>query len=346
METLMLRTLPVRNPDQLVELLQKYPGEPRNNTWDRASFVHIRDNNHVFSALTGASIDNRIRISMTGVDDRFGIGEYVLDNYFSEFALKPALGRLIDPQDIPPAGAGQVAVISWRIWTNRFNKDSGVIGKRIVVQDNPVTIIGVAPQGYEGLRIETKVDLWLPRPANSTMNLALIGRVKPDTSLAQVRAEMAVLYRFTIDERTAAVPDPLARQLTVEVSPAASGLSTARDRYSKPVVLIMSIVGVLLLLACVNVAGMLLAKGAARQKEMALRLGLGASRWRIVRQLLVEGVLLSHSERFSVHAWRGQELQPWCGSFRAVPSTNISTCPFAPIFTSLYLPASCPSPQR
>jgi len=293
LETLMLRTLPVRNPDQLVELLQKYPGEPRINTWDRASFVHIRDNNQVFSALTGASIDNHIRISMTGAADRFGIGEYVLDNYFSDFALKPALGRLIEPEDTPPTGAGQVGVISWRMWTNRFNQDPGVIGKRIVVQDNPVTIIGVAPQGYDGLRIETKVDLWMPRPANSTMNLALIGRVKPGISLAQVRAEMAVLYRFTIDERTAAMPDPLGRQLTVEVSPAASGLSTARDRYAKPVVVIMSIVGLLLLLACVNVASMLLAKGAARQKEMSLRLSLGADRWRIVRQFLAEGVLLS-----------------------------------------------------
>src|SRR5262249_9907412 len=112
METLMLRTLPVRDPDQLVELLQKYPGEPRINTWDQASFLHIRANNHVFSALTGASIDNRIRISMSGSEDRFGISEYVLDNYFSEFALKPALGRLIEPEDIPPPGtAGQVGVI-------------------------------------------------------------------------------------------------------------------------------------------------------------------------------------------------------------------------------------------
>jgi putative ABC transport system permease protein len=293
METLMLRTLPVRNPNQLLELLQKYPGEPRNNTWDSASFAHIRDNNHVFSSLTGASIDNHIRISITGADDRFGIGEYVLDNYFSDFGLNPALGRPIEPEDIPATGAGQVAVISWRMWTNSFNQDSGVIGKRITVQDKPVTIVGIAPEGYDGLRIETKVDMWLPRPAKSTMNLALIGRVKPGISLAQVQAEMAVLYRFTIDERTAAIPDPLGRQLSVEVSSAANGLSTARDRYGKPVVVIMSIVGLLLLLACVNVASMLLARGAARQQEMSLRLSLGAGRGRIVRQLLAEGVLLS-----------------------------------------------------
>jgi predicted permease len=294
METLMLRTLPVRNPNQLVELLQKYPGEPRNNTWDSASFAHIRDNNHVFSSLTGASIDNHIRISMTGADHRFGIAEYVVENYFSDFGLKPALGRPIEPEDIPATGAGQVAVISWRMWRNSFNQDSGVIGRRIAVQDdNAVTIVGVAPQDYDGLRIETKVDMWLARPANSTMNLTLIGRVKPGISLAQVRAEMAVLYRFTIDKRTAAVSDPLGRQLSVEVSPAANGLSTARDRYGKPVIVIMSIVGLLLLLACVNVASMLLAKGAARQKEMSLRLSLGAGRGRIMRQLLAEGILLS-----------------------------------------------------
>src|SRR5215475_11048548 len=99
METLMLRTLQVRNPDELVELLQKYPGEPRINTWDHESLLHIRDNNHVFSALAGASIDNHIRISMSGSEDRFGISEYVLGNYFPEFGLKPALGRLIEPED-------------------------------------------------------------------------------------------------------------------------------------------------------------------------------------------------------------------------------------------------------
>jgi len=310
MEAAMLRTLPVRDPNKLVELLQKYPGEPRGNGyWSWRSYQHFRDRNHVFSALIGASIDNTVRLTSEGAEPQTGIAEYVTGNYFPELGVRPALGRLISPEDNPASPNGAVAVVSWSWWTSRFRQDPHILGKRIKVQDTPATIIGVAPRDFVGLRVETRTDLWLPRPPASQMRLTLLGRLKPGTTLEQARAEMAVLYRFTIEERAAASADPQVRQLSVQVEPVAHGLASVRDRYGKPLTVLMTIVGLMLLLACVNIASMLLARGAGREREMALRTSLGASRGRLLRQVLTESLTLSAAGALAgtVVAWFGTE---------------------------------------
>lgn len=285
----MLRPLPVSHPEQLVELLQKYPGEPRGNGyWNPRSYEHYRDHNHVFSAITGMAIANRARLQMEGAESRFGVGEYVLGNYFTEFGLQPALGRLIGPRD---DSASAIAVVSWELWASRFNQDPAILGKRIQVDDTSRVIVGVAPRAFTGLRINAKTDIWLPVKPDA--GLALIARLKPGATLAQARAEMAQLYRFTIEERAERSTDPQVRQLQVEVDPCGAGLSQIRDRLGNPLSLLMAVVGVLLFLACVNIASMLLARGAGRAREMALRLGLGATRGRLIRQALTESLLLS-----------------------------------------------------
>ena len=288
--TVMLRALPVAHPEQLVEFLQHYPGEPRGNGfWTWRSYEHYRDQNHAFSALIGTSIDNRVRLEANGADEAVtGTAEYVVGNYFTELGLQPSRGRLIGPDH---DSNGAVAVLSWSLWTNRFHQDPGVLGKRIKVQDTPAVIIGVAPREYTGLIVNSKTDVWLP--AQPSKGLALIGRLKPGVTIEQARAEMTGLYQFTIEERAAKSSDPQVQRLRVEVEPAGAGLSMARDRIGQPLIALMAVVGVLLLLACVNIAGMLLARGAGRTREMALRLGLGASRGRLVRQVLTESLLLS-----------------------------------------------------
>ncbi len=219
--------------------------------------------------------------------------------------LKPAVGRLIGPDDDRLGAAGSaVAVVSWSYWQRMFNLDPAILDKRIDIGGVPVTIIGVAPREFSGLEAWFKPDVWLPigiEPAISRSNpatqdlirLALIGRLKPGVSIEQARAEMNVLYRFTIQERASTSTDPLIHRLKVQVEPAAAGLSRLRDRFAKPLLLLMAIVGLLLLLACANLASILLARGAARQHDMVVRVSFGAGRLRLLRQVLTESLLLS-----------------------------------------------------
>jgi predicted permease len=288
--TVILQKLPVEQPGQLVELLQKYPGEPRGGYWSRESYEHFRDHNHVFSALTTTGIDRQLRVQIGDSEPEVLVAENVPGNYFPMLGLKPAIGRLLGPEDVPANALGNVAVLSWAYWTNRFNRDPGILGKRVLMQDRPLTIIGVAPREYKGLQPGIPTDIWIPE---ETGGGAMVGRLKPGVTVEQARAEAGILFRFTIEERAASDKDSLVRQLKVEVEPASAGLSRVRDRFAKPLILLMGVVGLLLMLACINIASLLLARAAARRREMAVRMGLGASRGQVLRQMLTESVLFS-----------------------------------------------------
>jgi predicted permease len=289
--TIMLRTLPVAHPEQLVEFLQKYPGEARDDGyWDWASYEHFRDHNHVFSDLTGTGHNNLAEVRADGSESETLVEEIVAGNYFGFLGLKPATGRLIGPDDVPASGDGNVVVVGWAYWNSRFHRDPAILGKRIFVGDAPKIVIGVAPRPYTGPRVGVRTDIWVPgKPAH----LSMLGRLKPGVTLDQARAEVLVLYQFTIEQRAAQTIDPLVRQLKVDVEPAGAGLAHVRDQHGKPLALLMAVAGLLLLLACINMASMQLARSAGRQREIAVRVGLGASRGRLVRQMLTESVLLS-----------------------------------------------------
>ena len=302
--TLMLRLLPVQEPGQLVELLHKYPGEPRMNGFSAQSYEQFRDHNHVFSGLIGFA-PTHFSVRREGADPESVNGEYVVGNYFLVLGIKPTLGRLIGPQDDQPGSASSaVAVVSWNYWKSRFNLERTVLGKQITVADVPVTVIGVTPPEFRGLAMSSKPDVWLPtalrppsvaRPGQPPFNmpLNLVGRLIPGTSIRQARADMNVLFQFTIDEVTRKSKDPQWRQLKLEIVPAGAGLAFLRDHLSQPLYVLMSLVGLLLLIACTSIATLLLARGAEREHEMALRVAIGAGRLRLLRQVLTESLLLS-----------------------------------------------------
>jgi predicted permease len=306
--TVILRPLPVRQPEQLVELLFKFPGDPRLNMYSWTDYVRLRDENQVFSGLLAIS---RSRHQVMGelLEAEVVDAMYVGGNFFDALGVQPAIGKLIDSQnDRVGSAAAAVAVISWSYWQSRFNLDPAVLGRPLSVNGVPTTIIGVTPREFFGVQVGLDPPLWLPIAAepllrnpsqltNGTLSVALFARIKPGISLQQATAEMRVLDRPRLEQGFARFKDPRWRQIQIEVSPAASGITlfapSLRDRFGSSLLLTMAAVGVLLLMACVNVASMMLARGVARRREMAVRVALGAGRYRLVRQVLTEALLLS-----------------------------------------------------
>jgi len=308
--TLMLRRLPVEHPEQLAEPSHRFQDEPHFNTFSWRQYQYFLAHNHVFSDLTGMSgidydFESFFHVRDRGPEAERVTGMCVSGNFFPMLGVKPALGRLLGPEDDRLSAPSPVAVVSWSYWKDRFDLDPAIVGRRIVVDGFPVTIAGVAARGFRGLIIDSPQDIWLPLamlpslvPGGSLEkngNVMLVGRLRPGAGLGRARVEMAVLFRQAVAEEPSGREKMFLSAMQFEMESASAGLSRARDQFARPLTLLMGVVALLLLLACANVAGMLAARGAARQRELALRVSLGADRWRLARQALTESVLLSGS---------------------------------------------------
>ena len=235
--TVMLRQLPVARPEQLVEFLWKDPVQPRDDgprKWE--DYEHFRDHNHVFSDMTGVNFDNLAEVRTEGGEPETLILEGIAGNYFQVLGLKPAIGRLTGPEDVPATGDADVVVVSWSWWNSHFHRDPAVLGKRIWYQDAPKTIVGVAPRTYTGLRVGNRADIWLPYQKGG---VRILGRLKPGVTLEQAQAEMNVLYQSG-PEMSAASANSKLRQRKVELEPAGAGLVRVRDQYGRALVLVMA----------------------------------------------------------------------------------------------------------
>lgn len=319
-DAVMLRMLPVKNPQQLVSLKlapdtrfpRDTPDGDRSIAFPYPAFVQMREHNQVLSALFAFVDTGSVSVLANGSAEIVH-GQLVTSNYFSALGVRTVLGRNFVPQD-DTAGAEPVAIISYGYWQSRFGGQSSALGRRILVNGAPATIIGVAAQEFFGLQPGSPVDLYMPMatqplivpnvageaPGTSVFTAAgvwwvqLMGRLKPGVTAELARANLDTIYRSAVLQglKPEAGSGPLVPP-TLRLIPAGGGLSALRNAFSKPLAILMIVVGIVLLIACVNVANLLLVRSSARAKEIAVRLSLGASRGRLIRQLLLESVLLS-----------------------------------------------------
>ncbi|HXB70298.1 MAG TPA: ABC transporter permease [Candidatus Acidoferrales bacterium] len=313
-DALLLRSLPVHNPGELVQVMLVQQGHAVNS-FGYPAIGALAARTDLFAGLCGFSDAAFNLTSGDGVER--AAGAWVTGGYYQTLGLQPFAGRLLTAGDDQP-GAPPVAVLSYDYWDRRYGHDFNVLGRALQIEGKPVTIVGVSPPGFIGANVGGAANLTLPLAAlpqlipsraqqleSRSQWLRVLARLKPGgsigisigISIAQAKARLAVIWPRMAPIATAPRMSPEQRQAllasSIDLIPGGTGSSYFREQFRRPLFILMGITGLVLLIACANFANLLLARGTARAKEIALRFAIGAGRGRIVRQLLTESLMLS-----------------------------------------------------
>lgn len=303
---LLLRPLPVSDPSGLISL-QRRVGTQAAGNFSYPQVLELSKQTDLFKVLCGFGSD-RVSVGPAGAMEP-ALVAWVSAAYYDTLGLSPQVGRLLTPADDQP-GALPATVISDAYWTRRFGRNPGAIGESILIEGVPVPIVGVSPSGFFGANVGEAADLTLAIQSRLVVRpdqpfytgpgarwLRILARPQPDLPRSQLQARAIVVWRQWMEAsmRPTTLPEDRRRLLSEELNvlPGRTGTSLMRINFRLPLQIAMGAVILVLLIACVNVANLLLARGATRQREIAVRLSIGAGRARIIRQLLTESALIA-----------------------------------------------------
>jgi len=317
LDRVVLRSLPVRSPGQLVMFTANGPrrGHVETSYDDKFTFSYpmyldFRDRAPDLSATIGW-YPISASLSTNGQNERL-LANLVTGNFFEDLGTPTVIGRPIVPDDARTSGSNPVAVLSYGFWQQRFAGDPGILNRQLSVNGQSLTVIGVGARGFDGLAVGERPAMFIPvtmKPqlvpggddlkARRNMWLNVIGRLKPGVSSQSAEAALNIFWKPILEEELKEIPGGTAefrrnflnRRLTLQDG--SSGISMLRMMFGEPLLLLMGLVGLVLLIACANVANLMIARASGRQREIAIRLAVGATRGHIVRQILSEGLLLA-----------------------------------------------------
>ena len=314
MDQIMLRSLPVKNPDELVIL--RSPGRGEGHVWtdgDGAqsfsypAYKGLRDSDAVSGMLARFAFE--ASIASRGQTER-GLGELVSGNYFDVLGVQPAFGRLFTADDDRRQGGHPLVILSHAYWMQHFGGDPGILNQTLLVNNTPLTVIGVAQKGFDGIQVGQTPQIFVPMMMKPQMTpnrnglddwndawLAILARRKRGLSWTQTEAALTAAYHPVLEQQLANIRgwDQKKRALFLDkkilLLPGASGRRAVQTDSGPALLTLFALVALVLLIACTNVANLLLAQGASRQREFAIRTAMGASRGRMIRQLVIESLL-------------------------------------------------------